>query len=541
MTDKRLANVIRRLKAVPPIAILGNVIGASLLFVYFAVLEPGAGGVEAWDLFRSRLTFFLVVFLLMVLVIVPINLRLIFLPLLRDYRKLFPVSASGRLEAKVLENLRFLASKTLNLPLKAAVTISGAWIFAGVLFLFMPRYFPRLFPWEQALSHKFFFGILFVAAPVIVTLIYLMHERLLRSILVEFFPHEALMSVPGSFKINVLPRILAVTLIVGIMPVSLLGHEVLRGISEIQAGRMSIEIFLSQMPALVIFLLVMSISVGVGLSALMAHSFSDPLKSIGAAMALAGKGASDVSVPVVSHDEIGSISEEFNRMLVDQRRLEALKDTFGRYLSEDVISEILNSPDGVKLGGELREITILVADLRGFTSIVESLEPHRVLEIINRYFERMTDIIMAHEGTIDEFTGDGLLVFFGAPRPMVDHPRRAVACAREMQAAMENLNRENDGLGLPELTMGIGINSGELIVGNIGSEKRKKYGAVGSPINVAFRVESQTPGGEIFITQTVHERLIGELEIASTREVNLKGFSQPMTLYQVVGMCPRVK
>jgi adenylate cyclase len=210
-------------------------------------------------------------------------------------------------------------------------------------------------------------------------------------------------------------------------------------------------------------------------------------------------------------------------------------------LSEDVISEILNSPDGVKLGGELREITILVADLRGFTSIVESLEPRRVLEIINHYFEKMTDIVMAHEGTIDEFTGDGLLVFFGAPRPIVDHPRRAVVCAGEMQAAMEGLNKENCRLGLPELTMGIGINSGELIVGNIGSEKRKKYGAVGSPINVAFRVESQAGGGETFVTQAVNERLIGEIEIASTREANLKGFAQPMTLYQVVGMCPRVK
>ena len=166
--------------------------------------------------------------------------------------------------------------------------------------------------------------------------------------------------------------------------------------------------------------------------------------------------------------------------------------------------------------------------------MTESLNPRVVLKIINRYFERMTDVIVEHEGTIDEFTGDGILVFFGAPRLIRNHPTRAVTCALAMQAAMNELNRDNAASGLPHLKMGIGVNCGELVVGNIGGEKRKKYGAVGSPINVAFRVEAQTSAGEILITPTVYERLDNGFQIRESRTVALKGIVDPVTLYQLV-------
>lgn len=213
-----------------------------------------------------------------------------------------------------------------------------------------------------------------------------------------------------------------------------------------------------------------------------------------------------------------------------------IRETFGTYLSDEVVTEILESPNAVNLGGELRDVTVLVSDLRGFTTITASMDCTRVLETINRYLEKMTEIIMRRGGTIDEFMGDGILAFFGAPRVFPDHPRSAVACAIEMQQAMEGLNGENIRLGLPELKMGIGINCGELMVGNIGSDKRKKYGAVGTPINVAFRVEAQTAGDEILVSPAVYDRLAGDLEIASTREKNLKGMQGPMILYEVTGL-----
>ena len=198
-----------------------------------------------------------------------------------------------------------------------------------------------------------------------------------------------------------------------------------------------------------------------------------------------------------------------------------------------MVNEILKSPGGVELRGELREITILVSDIRQFTRTTELLEPGQVLEMLNRYLEEMTDIIMKHEGTIDEFTGDGILVFFGAPTFVSDHCTRAVACAVEMQEAMEGLNRGNLRLGLPELQMGIGVNSGQLIVGNIGSEKRKKYGAVGSPINLAFRIQSEAGGGEVLVSPAVLDNIDGDFLVEGTKQCSLKGIEQPIILHSV--------
>jgi class 3 adenylate cyclase len=230
------------------------------------------------------------------------------------------------------------------------------------------------------------------------------------------------------------------------------------------------------------------------------------------------------------------LGESFDSTAQESSSLNSIRETFGSYLSAEVVNEILKSPGGSEIRGELREITILVSDIRDFTSTTESLEPVQVLELINRYLEEMTDIIMKHGGTIEEFTGDGILVFFGAPVSVRDHCRRAVACALGMQKAMEELNRGNVRLGLPELQMGIGMNSGQLIVGNIGSEKRKKYGAVGMPINLAFRIQAEAEGGEILVSPEVFHDLGEELLVEGTRQCSLKGIEAPVTLYRVEGL-----
>ncbi len=243
----------------------------------------------------------------------------------------------------------------------------------------------------------------------------------------------------------------------------------------------------------------------------------------------------------ITHYE-GIVIDITKRKIAEEKleREQALRvfvlETFGSYLSDEIVAEILESPGGINLGGELREISILVSDLRGFTRITESMDSRKVLKILNRYLEVMTDIILRYSGTIDEFTGDGILVFFGAPRQFSDHTRRAVLCAIEMQRAMKALNEDNIKLGLPELSMGIGINCGELVVGNIGSNRRKKYGAVGSPINVAFRVETQTIGGDILVTAPIYERVSSDVVIGPVREAELKGIEGLVTIYQVIGL-----
>ena len=237
-----------------------------------------------------------------------------------------------------------------------------------------------------------------------------------------------------------------------------------------------------------------------------------------------------------AHDELEKRVEERTAELRKSYEDRAfIQETFGAYLSDEIVTEILASPEGVKLGGEIRDMTVLLSDLRGFTAVTASMEAFRILKIINRYLEKMVPIIMQHGGTVDEYTGDGILAFFGAPRILPDHAERAVACALKMQASMKELNKENRKLGLPQLEMGVALSCGQLVVGNIGSERRRKYGAVGSPINAAFRLVEKVRPGEILVTQAVKDRLGDKLQTRSQWKDILKGMGGTL-IYQVMGM-----
>ena len=218
------------------------------------------------------------------------------------------------------------------------------------------------------------------------------------------------------------------------------------------------------------------------------------------------------------------------------RQRDFVRATFGRYLSDEVVNELLDTPGGLKMSGEIRDITILVSDLRGFTALSAILSPREVINILNRYLERMVRIIAHYGGTVNDLQGDGILVFFGAPLTAPDEQERAVACAIEMQNAMEEVNEEQRQLGLPELSMGIGINSGEVVVGNMGSERRAKYSAVGSPINVAYRIESHTVGGQILVSAVIFEKVRSLVKVRGAVVAQFKGVDQPSTLYDIAGI-----
>lgn len=226
--------------------------------------------------------------------------------------------------------------------------------------------------------------------------------------------------------------------------------------------------------------------------------------------------------------------EELNKSLDVRNRL--IRETFGRYLSDEIVENILETPSGLKLGGEKRRITIMMSDLRGFTSIAERLSPEDVVAVINNYLEVMTGVIMKYNGTIDEFIGDAILALFGAPVKREDDAVRAVACAVEMQTAMEAVNKRNREAGYPEVSMGIGINTGNVVVGNIGCSKRTKYGVVGKNVNLTSRIESYTVGGQILISGTTLEACHGELCIDRQMEIMPKGVREPITIYEVAGV-----
>ena len=213
-----------------------------------------------------------------------------------------------------------------------------------------------------------------------------------------------------------------------------------------------------------------------------------------------------------------------------------MRETFGRYLSEEIVDSLFDSPQGLKLGGEKKEITIMMADLRGFTSISETLEAEAVVEMINVFLGSMTDVILKHQGTIDEFIGDAILTIFGAPIYREDNALRAVRCAVEMQLAMDDVNKYFEEQGYPKVGMGIGINTGQVIVGNVGSHKRSKYGVVGRNVNTTSRIESYTTGGQIFISEKTRDACNGLLRIDGEMKVFPKGLKEEITIYDVGGV-----
>ena len=213
-----------------------------------------------------------------------------------------------------------------------------------------------------------------------------------------------------------------------------------------------------------------------------------------------------------------------------------IEQTFGRYLSSQIVDRLLKSPDGLDFLGRTETVTMMSTDLRGFTAFSDSLPPETVVKILNNYLSEMTTIIEKYSGTIDSFVGDSIMTVFGVPFQRADDAERAIACALEMQLAMPSVNAWNAKNGFPELEMGIGINTGEVVVGNIGSDKRAKYGVVGRNVNLAARVEGYTIGGQILMTEQTGAAVSAPLTLQEFGKVEPKGVLQPVTLFQVSGI-----
>ena len=227
--------------------------------------------------------------------------------------------------------------------------------------------------------------------------------------------------------------------------------------------------------------------------------------------------------------------EEQYREQLEKREL-FIRKTFGRYISDAIVDEILESPEGLKLGGDLRSVTLMMSDIRSFTTLVEHLPPEQVVKLLNRYLGKMTDIILEHGGTIDEFLGDAVLAAFGAPSNMADHAQRAVTCAIAMQAAMDEINHQNLEDGLPEIEMAIALNTGEVVAGNIGSERRSKYGFVGHEVNITSRIEDAALPNEILISERTLSCLNARhFDVGASRSLKPKGIEETLAVFPIKG------
>ncbi len=270
-----------------------------------------------------------------------------------------------------------------------------------------------------------------------------------------------------------------------------------------------------------------------------ARRLTRPISALTGAVSRVADGDLSQALPVRSGDEVGVLTGAFNGMVEGLRQRDLIRNAFGRYVSPEVAKTLLESPDGLRLGGHKREITVLMSDLRGYTRFAEHGDPAGVMDVLNEYLGRMADVVIAHGGTINEFIGDAIFAVFGAPVEHPDHAERAAATALAMQAAMDTLNAENAARGRPRFEMGIGLHTGEAVVGNIGSEQRTKYAVVGAAVNLAARVEGCTVGGQILLTAATAERLADLADMAPPVSVELKGLTAPIALHELRGLAGR--
>ena len=247
------------------------------------------------------------------------------------------------------------------------------------------------------------------------------------------------------------------------------------------------------------------------------------------------KGAFDFLTKPIDMEDLQVTLDQAREAVERDREADRIRRTILRYLSEDIGTWVMDNLDAVR-ATEKREVSVLMSDIAGFSQLAERLDPERVVELLNIYLGAMTEVVDEYEGAIDEFIGDAVLVIFGAPRRMEDHATRATACAVAMQTKMAEVNETLRARGLPELEMTAAVNSGEVVVGQIGSEKRAKYGVVGTAVNMTGRLQSLAVPGEVLISDPTYQAAGGEggpLTLEGSRRVSVKGFAEPIAIHSV--------
>jgi len=226
------------------------------------------------------------------------------------------------------------------------------------------------------------------------------------------------------------------------------------------------------------------------------------------------------------------------RYMTEEKEKRWIRGVFSRYVTTQVVDEILSEPEKLSLGGEKRPVTILFADIWGFTSMAEDMVPEEVVGILNEYFSAMTKIIFKHQGTLDKFIGDCIMAVFGAPLATPDHTEKALHTALEMREELRRLQGKWKREGKIPFRVGIGINSGEVIVGNIGSEERMEYTAIGSEVNLAARLENLTReyDAEIVISEAVYQKVKDIIKVKPLGEAKIKGMKRPVRIYEVLSL-----
>jgi adenylate cyclase len=281
------------------------------------------------------------------------------------------------------------------------------------------------------------------------------------------------------------------------------------------------------------------IALGVGGAVVLATLLARPIYRLVEATDAVAAGDFSVAVPITTRDELGVLTESFNRMARSLREKEMIKRAFTRYVAREVVEEVLKDPEHAMLKGERRAVTVLFCDIRGFTTLSERLTPEQVVSLLNEFYTLMIETVFKHDGTLDKFLGDAVMAVFGAPIAHPDHASRAVRTALDMRAAIAALSERRRAAGLDAFDVGIGVSLGEVVAGTVGTEDRMEYTVIGDSVNVASRLQDRAKPGSILLSRRTFEAVRDLVDAKSLGAMKVKGKEEEIEVYEVRGLCAR--
>jgi adenylate cyclase len=361
-----------------------------------------------------------------------------------------------------------------------------------------------------------------------VTVAFFVFEFVLqRRVAPHVFPAGGLYMIPGTKRVDIRTRLVALLFACNLVPFV----ATLSALHPSLASSADPGALLSTARNGILAQTIIFIGVGIWLTFLVSSNLTRPLQEIIQVLQGVRKGNFNGQVRVTTNDEIGYTGDVINEMTQGLKEREFIKETFGKYVTEEVRDEILSGR--VPLDGEMREVTVLFADLRNFTPLSERLSPKEVVKILNQYFQEMEEAIRGHRGLVLQYIGDEIEAVFGAPVHLKDHAWRAVRAAREMTARLRVLNDALAKQGYPALSHGIGIHTGEVVAANIGSPDRLSYTLVGDTVNLASRLQdlNKDLGTEVILSGSTRSRLESGIALKELPLQHVKGKSQQVEVY----------
>lgn len=279
------------------------------------------------------------------------------------------------------------------------------------------------------------------------------------------------------------------------------------------------------------------------LSAILARHVGKPIQILHHTLQEVGTGNFDVRMDFPTSCEFGEVAGSVNSMVEGLRQRDMLKGVFARYVSDQILNEVLERGHQPNLNGERRKITVLFSDIRNFSALSEQLSPEDVVSLLNEYFEAMVDIIFRNHGMLDKFMGDGMMVIFGAPEDDPYQEEHAITAGLEMLRTLRQLCEKWKNGRDTAITIGIGINTGIAVVGNIGSLKHMEYTAIGDTVNLAYHIESLTKeaGHSLLVSDYTFVGVRNQFDFKRIENLAIKGRKEPVAVYAVLDRVQEVK